>query len=219
MFNSVTFSLPRCKVIHLIVNLLLLTASNQCQNAEVCTLLTPSLIGNRFLYGSRTNFSSEALWRRSKDSYKSLTSCPCDWTIFTIAFKTTLLPLSCSLVVDIWSAAVAKGVWKDTADCGERQVGVRYAGAWGSQVLWSVRLCPPSWWSKTGITAADDRGCRPDRMHNADYDVSRDEPYQSNGSSKNVITAGTATTHRISHRNKTWIMPHQLSMKFFVCFY
>lgn len=62
-------------------------------------------------------FSSEALWRRSKDSYKSLTSCPCDWTVFTIAFKTTLLPLSCSPVVDIWSAAVAKGVWKDTADC------------------------------------------------------------------------------------------------------
>lgn len=66
-------------------------------------------------------------------------------------------------MVDIWCAAVAKGVWKDTADCRERQVGVRYAGAWGKQVLWSVRLCPPSWWSKTGITATDDHGCWPDQ--------------------------------------------------------
>lgn len=71
---------------------------------------------------------------------------------------------SCFPIVDIWSAALAKGVWKDTADCGERQLGVQCAGAWGNQVLWSVRLGPPSWWSKTAITATDDRGCWPDQM-------------------------------------------------------
>lgn len=62
-----------------------------------------------------------------------------DQTIFTNIYKKEIqnhLPSSILFaVVDIWSAAVAKGVWKDTADCGERQVGVRYAGAGGSQVL------------------------------------------------------------------------------------
>lgn len=75
-------------------------------------------------------------------------------------------------------AAVPKVVWKDTADWRRRRVGVRYVRAWGNQVLWSVMLCPPSWWSKTGITATDDHGGEPSQMHNVGYDVSRDELYE-----------------------------------------
>lgn len=44
--------------------------------------------------------------------------------------------------------------------------------AQGNQALWSVRLCPPSWWSKTSVTAADDHGCWPDLNHNVSCYVS-----------------------------------------------
>ena len=69
-----------------------------------------------------------------------------DSTILTkmLLYPHPQLPNSRSLftLVDI-CAAVAEGAWKDTADCRGRQVGVRHAEVWGSQVLWSVMLCPP----------------------------------------------------------------------------
>lgn len=99
--------------------------------------------------------------------------------------------------VDIWTTAVSRGVWKVTGYC--RKTGKCWVWAWGHQVLWSVRLSPPSWWSKTGITATDDHGCWPNQMHNVDCDVScRDEPHQGNAS-RNILTVGT-TTHGTLHK-------------------
>lgn len=58
---------------------------------------------------------------------------------------------------------VDKEVWKDTADCREDGCSIWYKGVWGNQVLWSMKLCPPSWWSKTSITTTDDCGCWPEK--------------------------------------------------------
>lgn len=50
--------------------------------------------------------------------------------IFTVHFCVLLLRW-----LDIWSTVVTRGVWKDIADCGERQLGVEHEEAGGNQVL------------------------------------------------------------------------------------
>lgn len=53
--------------------------------------------------------------------------CLYDRTIFTIYLFIYFKPRASSIfhpLVDVWSVAATRGVWKDTAGCRERQVGV-----------------------------------------------------------------------------------------------